>query len=700
MSKLLIIEAPGKLKKLKQILPDWTIRASGGHIRDLAMTEQDTLGFELTGNRVHCRWVPRGAQGKKAIADLKVAIKSADLVMLATDEDREGETIGWHLADALGLKNPQRVTYREITPAAVKAAIANPRPLDLALVDAGICRTVLDKLVGFKGSPLVWQLNNGAKSVGRVQSAALHLVAELEMKIRHFKPQDYWTVFVDYKEGFRAFYNGGTVETPEEEDSDATDPTERKAIEGDRISTQGEADRLMGLAQSHPHQVVSVEGKTISRQPPAPFTTSTLQQAASAKLRMNPETTMKVAQKLYEQGIITYMRTDATFLAPEFVATGRQWLTDHDPDNVPQTVAEHKAGKNAQEAHEGVRPTDVAKTPDTLKPELSEAELSLYSLIWNRTVASLCQPARIRQTRIVTQSGAAQWLAKGQIVEFEGFAKYWRSLGADAELPAIQQNQTLGLDQADSEKKKTQPPGRYSEAQLVQMMERKGIGRPSTFASTIATLKDRSYVQVTKGKLEPTDMGMEVNRFLSQSMPNLVDTEFTAQMEAQLDAIAEGKTDWEEWLTTWNRTEFEPALEKAQKIMPEHAHAQEQKVSDVACPHCSEPMVEISSQKVTKGYFLKCPTCEDCVMFWSDREEEWQLPKPKVEGKKTDVPCPVCKKLMEEHPYTKDGQDKVMLRCSDAEARKKKCKDAVYFQSSKGGFWSPKHGELDYKAAS
>ncbi|HEY9909210.1 MAG TPA: type IA DNA topoisomerase, partial [Thermosynechococcaceae cyanobacterium] len=442
MTKLLIIEAPGKLKKLKQILPDWTIRASGGHIRELAYSKQDALGFELRGNRVVCRWVPRGAQGKKAIADLKAAVKQADQVILATDEDREGETIGWHLADALGLKNPQRATYREITPAAVKAAIAKPRPLDLNLVHAGVCRSVLDKLVGYKGSPLVWQLNNGAKSVGRVQSAALHLVAELESKIRNFKPQDYWTVFVDYKEGFRAFYNGGVeAQTSEEEDSDATDPTEQKAVEGDRVSTQAEADRLVGLAQSQSHKVVSVEGKTVSRQPPAPFTTSTLQQAASAKLRMSPETTMKVAQKLYEQGIITYMRTDATFLAPEFVAAAREWLTANDPDNVPAKVAEHKAGKNAQEAHEGVRPTDVAKTPDALKSELGETESLLYGLIWSRTVASLCQPARIRQTRILTQSGSAQWLAKGQIVEFEGFAKYWRSLGADAELPALQQSQ-------------------------------------------------------------------------------------------------------------------------------------------------------------------------------------------------------------------------------------------------------------------
>ncbi|WP_179228729.1 type I DNA topoisomerase [Leptolyngbya ohadii] len=695
MSKLLIIEAPGKLKKLKAILPDWTIKASGGHIRELAKDKQDALGFQLQGNHVVCQWTPRSPQAKQTIAELRAAVKAADQVILATDEDREGETIGWHLAEELRLKNPLRATYREITSDAVKAAIANPRPLNLDLVHAGLCRSVLDKLVGFKGSPLVWQLNNGAKSVGRVQSATLHLVAELETKIRNFEPQDYWTVFVQYEEGFRAFYHGGVFSPAEAEESDATVPGEGKPDEGDRVTSQAEADRLVQIAQSQPHRVISVEGKTVLKQPPAPFTTSTLQQAASTKLKLNPETTMAVAQKLYEGGYITYMRTDATFLAPPFVEAARGWLEQHDRENLPPQIKQHKSGKNAQEAHEAVRPTDISKTPDGIVRELEGNALGLYTLIWNRTIASLCQPARIQQTRIVTQSGTVQWLAKGQMVVFEGFAKYWRSLGADAELPSIQQGQSLKRTESGSEKKQTQPPSRYSEAQLVQMMERRGIGRPSTFASTIATLKDREYVRVVKSKVEPTDRGMDVDRFLSQAMPTLVDTDFTAEMELQLDLIAEGKLNWEGWLTQWNRTQFEPALSQALRIMPQHAHAHP--TSEVSCPSCETPMQQISSTKVRKGFFLKCPTCEDCVMFWNDRSQGWELPKPKAAGKVTSLPCPVCQKPLEEHTYVKEGVEKVMLRCSDDSARQQKNhKEAVYFQSSKGGFWSPKFGTVDY----
>ncbi|MEP0913759.1 type I DNA topoisomerase [Leptolyngbya sp. GB1-A1] len=702
MSKLLIIEAPGKLKKLKAILPDWTIKASGGHIRELAKDKQDALGFQLQGDHVVCRWTPRSPQAKQTIAELRAAVKAADQVILATDEDREGETIGWHLAEELRLKNPLRATYREITPNAVKAAIASPRPLNLDLVHAGLCRSVLDKLVGFRGSPLVWQLNNGAKSVGRVQSATLHLVAELETRIRNFKPQDYWTVFVQYEEGFRAFYHGGVFSPAEAEKSDAAIPGEEKpdedaspeaAAQGDRVTSQAEADRLVALAQSQPHRVVSIEGKTVLKQPPAPFTTSTLQQAASAKLKMNPETTMAVAQKLYEGGYITYMRTDATFLAPPFVQSAREWIAFHDPDNLPPQVVQHKAGKNAQEAHEAVRPTNIWATPD--KTDLRGAAIELYDLIWNRTLASLCQPAQVRLTKIITQSGTAQWLAKGQVVQFEGFAHYWRSLGADAELPALQNQELLTLEEAGSVKKRTQAPSRYSEAQLVQMMERRGIGRPSTFASTIATLKEREYVRIVKSKVEPTDRGMEVDRFLAQAMPTLVDTDFTAEMESQLDLIAEGKLNWEGWLIEWNQTQFEPALSKALRIMPQHAHAHP--TSEVSCPSCETLMQQITSAKVKKGFFLKCPTCEDCVMFWNDREQGWELPKPKTAGKITTIPCPVCQKPMEEHIYSKNGAEKVMLRCSDESARQKRDhKEAVYFQSSKGGFWSPKFGAIDH----
>lgn len=702
---LLIIEAPGKLSKLRHILgDDYLIQASGGHIRELANDGDEHLGFDMVGDHVQCRWEARGSRGKQAIAQLREAAKHAQSVILATDEDREGETIGWHIAQALGLKTVQRITYREITPAAVRAAIAHPRPINLNLVHAGICRSVLDKLVGYRGSPLVWALNNGAKSIGRVQSATLHLVVERELQIRNFKPQDYWSCYVDYQEGFRAFYyRGGSSTSTEETVDDAADPTDKKAPESDRVLSQAEADRLIQFAQQYPHRVVSIEGKTVNRTPPAPFTTSTLQQAAGSKLRFSPEKTMQLAQGLYEKGIITYHRSDSTYLSPEFVQSVRSWLSSHDPTNLPQKVTRHKSSKNAQEAHEAIRPTDVHRSSESLKAELDADVFSLYVMIWKRTVASLCQPARIRQTRIITQSGDVQWQARGQVVEFEGFAKYWRSLGQDGELPIVQQGQSLNLERAAHEKKQTQPPPRYSEAQLVALMERKGIGRPSTYAPTIGTLKQREYVSVVKNKLQPTEVGEQVDRFLMQALPKLVDVGFTAEMEASLDQIASGELGWEQWLTHWNRDYFAPALEQARKVIPNYASETPARrtpdVSDTECPQCQKLMIQLPSKKVKKGFFLKCQGCES-VMFWSDLTSTWELPRAKSEqsedasAKLTEHPCPVCKKPLEEYPYQKDGQPKVMVRCSDAKARQqKKHEGAVYFQTS-NGFWSPKFGEL------
>ncbi|GAB4446400.1 MAG: hypothetical protein D6742_20445 [Cyanobacteria bacterium J069] len=289
-------------------------------------------------NSVRCRFMARGSRGAETIQTLKAAVRQVKTVVLATDPDREGETIAWHLQQALNLKNPQRVVYTEITPSAVQAAIAQPRSLDLNLVHSGLCRTVLDKLVGYKGSPLLWKLQNGAKSMGRVQSAALHILCKREREIQAFVPQDYWSVFVDYAEGLRAYYRGPAI-AAEAEDSppdDATHPGDRPAPESTRVTSLEEAERLVAIAQQQPHAVARIEGKTAQRQPPPPFITSTLQQTAGSRLRFSPEHTMQVAQSLYEAGLITYMRTDSTALSPEFCAQARQWLSEQDADNLPQ----------------------------------------------------------------------------------------------------------------------------------------------------------------------------------------------------------------------------------------------------------------------------------------------------------------------------------------------------------------------------
>lgn len=700
-TKLLIVESPGKVKKLSQILgSDWLVRASVGHVRELANDGTDSLGFEFQGRTIHCRFIPRGDRGKDTINQLKNAVRQVKTVVLATDDDREGETIAWHLQQALNLKQPQRIVYSEITPAAVNKAIANPRSINQHLVDAGLCRTVLDKLVGYKGSPLLWQLHNGAKSMGRVQSATLHILCDRERQILAFMPQDYWNVFVDYAEGFRAYYRGAaTPDTETPAADDATTPAEQTAPESDRILTQAEADRLVQAARAFPHRVVSVEGKIVNRTPPPPFVTSTLQQAAGSRLKFSPEKTMQVAQSLYEAGHITYMRTDSIDLSPEYQAAARQWLLDHDPDNVPKKTTAHRQLKNSQEAHEAIRPTDITRASAQLKLELSADAFALYVLIWKRAIASQCQPARVRQTRILTQSGTLFWQAKGQVIEFAGYSKYWNNLSADVELPRLQVNQALTLEQAAHEQKQTQPPPRYSEPKLVQVMERQGIGRPSTYAPTIQTLKDRQYVEILKGALQPTTLGLEVDRFLGEALPDLLQAEFTAQMERSLDDIAEGKKNWQDYLIRWNETYFVPALQRAQQVIPQHlTHSRPaskpREMSRTRCPSCQKPLAKIPSAKLKKKYFLKCEDCNS-VLFWSDRSKRWELPKDKTApAPLTDFICPVCKHALEQYTYQKDGQSKQLLRCSNPEARRdRKHQEVVYFKTAKG-WWSPKFGEL------
>jgi DNA topoisomerase-1 len=727
---LFLIEAPGKLKKLRQILgAEYIVRASGGHIRELARDGADNLGFDLDKDHISCRFIPRSPQAKQTIAELKELAKQVDSVILATDEDREGEVIAWHLKEVLNLRNPQRVTYREITPAAVQSAIRNPRSLDSNLVNAALARSVLDKLVGFKGSPLVWKLGNGAKSIGRVQSAALHILCQREREIQNFKPQDYWLVSVTYAEGFKAYYFGENASSPtpqeEAEERDDAGEGEEKKIEATRVLSEAEADRLVTSARQYPHKVIRVEGKTISKSPPPPFTTSSLQQAAGSRLKWSPDKTMQVAQKLYEGGYITYMRTDSVHLDPQFCATVRQWLEEKDPQNVPTKTTTHRQSKTAQEAHEAIRPTDIRKASSELKQEIAAEEFELYLLIWLRTVASQCKPAQLVKSRIITQSGKVFWQAKGQVVAFLGYAKYWKDLSADSVLPQVSQGQPLTLTDAGHEKKQTQPPPRYTEAKLVQVMERRGIGRPSTFAPTVKTLKERGYAEVQKRQLQATTLGLEVDGFLQKTLPELLEAEFTAQMEDKLDAIASGKENWERYIIGWNDNYFAGALQKALQALesqPHQANGKSQgalpkgKESKVDCPCCGHKMVEIpsKSKKLHKDHFLKCPSCQ-AVMFYNKWRKAWELPIDKGtqgEGETTsppspassepltltDHPCPVCGEKLALRGYEKEGQKKRMLVCSSPKARTDKKHQGVAYFESKGVFWSKKYGEIPWES--
>ncbi|OLP20056.1 DNA topoisomerase I [Leptolyngbya sp. 'hensonii'] len=712
MANLLLIESPGKSRKLSQILGQgWIVKASLGHIRELANDGEDALGFDLNENQVECRYEPRGARAKQVLAELRQVVKQADRVYIATDPDREGETIGWHLQQELRLKNPQRVVYSEITPAAVQRAIAHPRPLDQALIGAGRARDCLDKLVGYRGSKhLVWKLNNGAKSMGRVQSATLHLLCQREREIQTFKPQDYWMVWVEYREGFKALYRKSLTPRKQAPTVPSEDAAESQdGAEGDRVTTQAEADRLVAIARSQPHQIVKVDRKTTPQSPPPPFITSTLQQAAGAKLHFSPDQTMKIAQSLYEAGHITYMRTDSVMLSEQFCIAVRQYLEQEDPTNVPARTTRHRSKQQAQEAHEAIRPTEVNQTPQLLQARVSADAARLYELIWHRAVASQCAPVQIAKTRIVTQSGEAFWEARGQVVTFPGYTRYWNNLSADVQLPNLNQGQAVTLIQAGAEAKQTQPPPRYTEPKLVQLMERQGIGRPSTYAPTIKTLKERDYVQGVKGKLQPTPLGLELDAFLQKVLPDLIQPEFTAQMESSLDAIAAGKEDWQTYLTQWNRNYFAPALAQAiQKISSSvgrpptpPASPQSAKTTQKPCPKCGQSLVKVPSKstKIRGNHFLACDRKQGgcgAALFWNPKLKQYELPysqrTPDPEAL-TDFPCPGCRALLERYAYTKEGKTKVMLRCAIPEHRQGKCKDVAFFEG-RDGFWSPKFGIL------
>ena len=350
---------------------------------------------------------------------------------------------------------------------------------------------------------------------------------------------------------------------------------------------------------------------------------------------------MKVAQSLYEKGLITYMRTDSVSLSEEFCSVAKAWLEKKDPQNVPKKPKKYRKAQNSQEAHEAIRPSNLNYPSAQLKQEISESEFSLYLLIWKRAIASQCRPALIDKTKILSQSGSVFWQAKGQMVNLLGYARYWNNLSPDSQLPDLREEEPLGLAKAEIESKTTSPPSRYGEPQLVALMEKKGIGRPSTYSSSIKTIKDRDYVKINQKKLVPTDLGMTLDSFLGQSLANLIDAQFTAGMESSLDAIAKGKQEWERFLINWNQTYFSPALAQAKRTLPEPSS------------------------------------------------------KPKGTTTPSGYKCPVCSSNLEQYDYVKDGESKSLLRCSNPESRdKSNHKQVVFFKTRTGNWWSKKFGEL------
>jgi DNA topoisomerase-1 len=633
--------------------------------------------------------VPRGDRGKAVLGKLKSAAKDVEAVYLATDPDREGEAIAWHLAEQLKLRAYYRISYTQITAAAVKAALAKPGRLDERLIASQRARQCLDKLVGYEVSPLLWN-STGGKSAGRVQSATLHLICERERERLGFKPEDYWVLKSKYGEGFEALH-----ETEGAKDE-----------EKGRVKSEEEANRIASVARSSPHVVREFETKNETRNPPPPFITSSLQQAAGARYKFAPKHTMKVAQELYEgvngKGLITYMRTDAVTLSPEFVAEAREWLKENAPEALPEKAPFYKPPADSQGAHEAIRPTEAGLTPEKARAMLSADQHKLYELIWNRAIASQAKAAIVARTRIGIAAADTLWVARGAVVMETGYLRFWKNLDKDLVLPRVEPGQKLDFREVDVAKHATKPPPRYSEPRLVQLMEKVGIGRPSTYASTIATLKDRDYVTLEESMLAPTALGMATDEALTKALPDLVDTKFTAGMEAALDEIAEGKISWEKYLNDWNSSYLVPALGKAKQALvgitrvadaPARARngagqaasgkAQEkltratakaeknatrpvcakghgamvlrlskkgtyywkcvfpecgdfawyQDLSAEKCPVCGLLMEKIPSRKVAGGYFLKCARKsshpDEVVMFRNKSTKAWERARPR-----------------------------------------------------------------------
>ncbi|GMU74296.1 MAG: DNA topoisomerase 1 [Candidatus Campbellbacteria bacterium] len=585
--KLVIVESPAKAKTIEKYLGgDFTVLASVGHVRDLPKSNKNAIDID-GGFIPNYQIVP---EKKKVIAELKAAAEKADEVLLATDPDREGEAIAWHLAEALGLskgrRKPKRVVFHEITEGAVTEAIKHPRDIDLHLKAAQEARRVLDRLVGYDLSGLIWKKVRYGLSAGRVQSPALRILMERERQIREFIPEDFWVLTAQVKTAKK----DALTLTCEEE------PRDQKRV-----------DEILAAGNAASWSVADIKETEVSRRARPPFTTSTIQQSASTRLGFSPSRTMRAAQKLYEKGHITYMRTDSTNLASvaqkQILAIIHQ---DFGAEYASPTFYKSKS-KNAQEAHEAIRPTNAGKRT----AGNTDDEKRLYELIWQRTVSSQMSPAKLIQTKVTAATDAKTvppFSVTGSRVIFPGWlAADPRSRGEDVEIPALAKSDPLSLTSLDAEAKQTQPPGRYSEAGLIKELEKRGIGRPSTYASIIKTLEDRGYVTRENRTLTPTATGDVVSTFLEQNFADYISDSFTSEMEDELDEIARGEREYEKTL----RDFYTPFLKDVAKKSKDA-----KKITDLGdapaefpCPKCGSSMVMKLSRR---GTFMSCSKFPEC----------------------------------------------------------------------------------------
>jgi DNA topoisomerase-1 len=674
-SKLVIVESPAKARTLKGILgKNYVVVASVGHVRDLPKRE---IGIDLE------TFTPKYvvmAEKKKVIKEIKDAANAASSIYLATDPDREGEAISWHLVEAAKLNKDdvpiRRIVFHEVTKQAIEEAIKNPREIDMQLVNAQQARRLLDRLVGYKLSPLLWRKVQKGLSAGRVQSAALKIIVDREREIQKFVPEEYWTIETELKKGtknpsFRALLVGY-------DDGPKFD-----------VSDKATADEILANLSEAKYAVKDVDKREGVRQPAPPFITSTLQQEASRKLHYSATRTMAIAQQLYEGlpvgdegqiGLITYMRTDSTHLAASAVADIRDLIKKkYGPEYVPSRPNVFaKKQKFSQEAHEAIRPTSAAREPASLAIHLRPEQLKLYELIWNRAVASQMAAAVYDNITIQVDAESPKvekpylLRANSSSLKFPGFITLYTE-GKDEEeveaattLPELENGDKLKLLEVIPEKHFTKPPPRYTEATLIKTLEQKGIGRPSTYAPILGTIQEREYVRKDKLRIVPEELGFIVNDLLAENFPNIVDLGFTAKMEKELDNVAQGKEDWVKVLRQFY-TPFEKNVEDAFKNVQ---RVDVTETTDEICPECGKPMV------IKRGRFGKfiactgypeckktlpilnkvgvaCPECgKDLIQLRSKKKRIFYgcsgYPNCKfaVGGKPVNTPCPQCGKLM------------------------------------------------------
>src|SRR3990170_4881022 len=651
---LVIVESPAKAKTINKFLgKDFLVMASVGHVKDLPKSK---LGIDIeNGFEPHYEAIKGKAN---TIKELKKAGKSADRIFLAPDPDREGEAIAWHIAEEIDKKNEKtsRVLFNEITEKAVKEAIAHPIALDQNKYEAQQARRVLDRLVGYQVSPILWDKVRRGLSAGRVQSVAVRLICDREREIQAFIPREYWSVTARFET------LGGDAFTAKLAKKD-----------GQKIELNNGEDAKAALAELEgaPYKVAEVDTRETRRNPAAPFTTSKLQQEAARKLGYTAKKTMMLAQQLYEGvelgdegpvGLISYMRTDSTRVSAEAVASARDFIQlKYGADYLPKGPNIYKSKKKSQDAHEAIRPTYFQYSPDDVKKHLSKDQHRLYQLIWNRFIACQMTQALIDQTRAQIQARNYTFNASGSTVKFPGFMAVYIE-GQDVEeekeekLPPLKKDEELKLLGLDPDQHFTQPPPRFTEASLVKELEEQGIGRPSTYASIISTIQDREYVLKDGKQLKPTELGFTVTDMLVESFPEILNVEFTARMEEELDQIEDGQMEWRTAMTEFYGP-FSASLEKAKKEM-KNIKAEEIP-TDIVCEKCSSMMVIKWGRK---GKFLACsayPECKNTKDFTTG--EDGKIVALEKTAETTDTPCPTCGKQM----VVKSGRFGRFLACSD-----------------------------------